>query len=249
MPTILVTNDDGIHSEGLAALADGLRCVGRVVVVAPEREMSTIGHALTLHSPLRLRELGPDRYIVDGTPSDCVYLGVVRVLSRTRPDLLVSGINRGGNVADDITYSGTVSAAFEGTLLGIRSLAISLLGRHEFDFTHAARFAPILARKVLQEGLPPDTLLNVNVPRGAPTGVGFSVQGRRTWSEEVVEKTDPRGRGYFWIGGAELRSKVDDPQSDLALLARGSISITPLHLDLTNHRALEQLGDWDLKLG
>ena len=249
MPTILVTNDDGIHSDGLSALAESLRAVGRVVVVAPEREMSTIGHALTLHSPLRLRQLGPDRYIVDGTPSDCVYLGVVKVLSRARPDLLVSGINRGGNVADDITYSGTVSAAFEGTLLGIPSIAISQLGRHEFDFSHAARFAPILARQVLQHGLPPDTLLNVNVPRGAPTGVGFAVQGRRTWSEEVVEKMDPRGRGYYWIGGAELRSKVDDPNSDLALLARGHISITPLHLDLTNYRALDQLSGWDLKLG
>src|SRR5690348_17235594 len=162
-PLILVSNDDGIHSEGIVALADALADLGEAVVVAPDRERSAVSHSLTLHRPLRVQELGPGRFAVDGTPTDCVNLAVNGILAR-RPALVVSGINKGANLGDDVTYSGTVSAAMEGTLLGVASLAISLIGRATFQFDAAAAFAARLARWVVERGLPSDTLLNVNVP-------------------------------------------------------------------------------------
>src|SRR6185295_10202499 len=171
---ILVSNDDGIHSAGLAALAESLGAVGDVVVVAPDREQSACSHALTLHRPLRIDDVSPGRYSVDGTPTDCVNLAINAILTR-RPALLVSGINRGANLGDDVTYSGTVSAAMEGTLLGVPSLAVSLIGRGPYDFAVAAAFAARLAAWVLEHGLPEDTLLNVNIPQdvdgAAPRGV------------------------------------------------------------------------------
>src|SRR5262249_50751575 len=174
-PLILVSNDDGIHSEGIAALADALRGLGEMVIVAPDRERSAVSHSLTLHRPLRVEELGTGRYAIDGTPTDCVNLAINGILPR-RPTLVVSGINKGANLGDDVTYSGTVSAAMEGTLLGVPSLAISLVGRSGFRFDDAARFSARLATWVIERGLPPDTLLNVNVPslaEGAPNGDGL----------------------------------------------------------------------------
>ena len=202
---ILVTNDDGIQSPGIVTLADSLSELGRVVVVAPDRERSAVGHALTLHSPLRAEEIMTDFFSVDGTPTDCVHLGIHGLLE-TRPDLVVSGINRGGNMGDDITYSGTVSAALEATLMGVPGIALSLVSDsfEMSDFQTAASFANALCRFVFEHGLPPDTYLNVNVPAGRTKGVKITRQGKRIYDHAVVEKTDPRGRKYYWIGGGEL---------------------------------------------
>jgi 5'-nucleotidase len=242
-PRILVSNDDGIHSAGLAALAGALDPLGEVVVVAPDREQSACSHALTLHRPLRIDEVQPRRYTVDGTPTDCVNLAVNAILSE-RPALLVSGINRGANLGDDVTYSGTVSAAMEGTLLGIPSIAISLLGRGPYDFAPAAAFAARLASWVLARGLPPDTLLNVNVPADAegvaPRAVALTRMGRRRYGDAIVEKVDPRGRKYYWIAGDEVPF-VAEEGTDFHAVQHGFISVTPIHLDLTNYRTLEAL--------
>ena len=228
------------------ALTEALRPLGAVTVVAPDRERSAAGHSLTLTQPLRVEKVGPRVYAVDGTPTDCVNLAVNGILRKRKIDLLVSGINKGGNMGDDITYSGTVSAAMEGTLLGIRSIAVSLVSRNNFRFDVAAEFAAKVARKVLRQGLPKDTLLNVNlpnVPLGEIRGVRITRQGKRIYGEAVVEKRDPRGRKYFWIGGDSLR-REDIPGSDLEAVEHNYISITPIHLDLTNYTSLRTLKRW-----
>ena len=243
LPLILVSNDDGIHSAGLAALAGSLEALGEVVIVAPDREQSACSHALTLHRPLRIDEIRPRWYSVDGTPTDCVNLAINAILGR-RPALLVSGINRGANLGDDVTYSGTVSAAMEGTLLAVPSLAVSLIGRGPYDFAVTAAFAARLAAWVLEHGLPPDTLLNVNVPQegegGAPRGVALTRMGRRRYGDAIVEKLDPRGRKYYWIAGEEVPF-VAEEGTDFHAVHQGLISVTPIHLDLTNYRTLEAL--------
>ena len=240
---ILVSNDDGIHSAGLAALAESLAAVGDVIVVAPDREQSACSHALTLHRPLRIDDAGPNRFAVDGTPTDCVNLAVNAILSE-KPTLLVSGINRGANLGDDVTYSGTVSAAMEGTLLGVPSIAMSLIGRGPYDFGPAAAFAARLAAWVLATGLPPDTLLNVNVPPDKdgvpPNAVELTRMGRRRYGDAIVEKVDPRGRKYYWIAGDEVPF-VAEEGTDFHAVQHGRISVTPIHLDLTNYPTLEQL--------
>jgi 5'-nucleotidase len=242
-PLILVSNDDGIHSAGLAALADVLTPIGEVIVVAPDREQSACSHALTLHRPLRIDEVQPGRFTVDGTPTDCVNLAINAILKR-RPALLVSGINRGANLGDDVTYSGTVSAAMEGTLLGIPSIAMSLIGRGTFEFGVAASFAARLAQWVLDHGLPPDTLLNVNVPQEfegtAPRAVALTRMGRRRYGDAIIEKLDPRGRKYYWIGGEDVPF-VAEEGTDFHAVHQGLISVTPIHLDLTNYRTLDVL--------
>lgn len=243
---ILVTNDDGVHSPGIVVLAEALSDLGRVVVVAPDRERSAVGHSLTLHHPLRAEEIRPGVFAVDGTPTDCVNLGIHGLLDR-RPDLIVSGINRGGNLGDDITYSGTVAAALEATLMGVSALALSLEGssfRAE-DFRPAASFAVGLAAEVFARGLPPDTFLNVNFPPLAPLGVRLTRQGKRRYGDVVVEKIDPRGRKYYWIGVGELGFEEAEG-TDFAAVHKGYISITPLHLDLTNYRSFEALSGWNL---
>jgi len=245
-PLILVSNDDGVRSEGIIALAEALRSLGTVYVVAPDRERSAAGHSLTLTQPLRVEKIGPRNYAVDGTPTDCVNLAVNGILRNKKIDLLVSGINKGGNMGDDITYSGTVSAAMEGTLLGVRSIAISLATRNHFRFDAATEFAGKVARKVLRQGLPKDTLLNVNlpnVPSGEIRGVRITRQGKRVYGEAVVEKRDPRGRKYYWIGGDSL-ARQDIPGSDLEAVEQNYISITPIHLDLTNYVSLRTLKRW-----
>jgi 5'-nucleotidase len=239
---ILVSNDDGIHSDGLAALAEALGGLGEVYVVGPDRERSAASHSLTLHRPLRVTELGARRYAVDGTPTDCVNLAIHGILPR-RPRLVVAGINRGANLGEDITYSGTVSAAMEGTLLGVPSMAVSQVGRDQFEFTAAAGFARALAQYVLGNRLPRDTLLNVNVPnRPAESVKGFTLtrQGRRRYGNAIVEKADPRGRKYYWIGSDEFEF-VKEEGTDFAAVAEGLISITPIHLDLTNHGSFGEL--------
>jgi 5'-nucleotidase len=243
---ILVTNDDGIHSPGLTTLAEQLARIARVVVVAPDRERSAVGHSLTLHSPLRAEEIRPGWFAVDGTPTDCVNLGIHGLLD-TRPSLVVSGINKGGNMGDDVTYSGTVSAAMEATLMGVPAFAVSLAGNSfaAADFAVAAEFSLRLSRRIFERSLPPDTLLNVNVPPGKPAGVELTRQGKRNYSEVIVPKTDPRGRLYYWIGGGDLGFE-NVPGTDFHAVHGGAISITPLHLDLTNYRSFAALATWQL---
>ena len=241
-----MSNDDGFRSEGIIALSEALRPLGTVYVVAPDRERSAAGHSLTLSHPLRVEKVGHRIYAVDGTPTDCVNLAVNGILRRKKIDILASGINKGGNMGDDITYSGTVSAAMEGTLLGIPSVAVSLVSRNHFRFDVAAEFAARVARKVLARRLPKDTLLNVNlpnVPKSEIRGVKVTRQGKRVYGEAVVEKRDPRGRKYYWIGGDTLQT-MDIPGSDLEAVERNYISITPIHLDLTNHMSLRTLKRW-----
>ena len=246
MSTILITNDDGIHSPGLAALKKGLAPLGRIVVVAPDRDNSAISHALTMHRPLRLTELETDVYTLDGTPTDCVSIALSKVFDHP-PDLLVSGINNGPNIGDDITYSGTVSAAIEGTMYAIASLAVSMAGEPPFDYTHSEPIIRKLARKVLDNGLPASTLMNVNIPDRVPVkGIKVTRQGRRIWKQAVQEVTDPRGRMHYWIGGGTplLDSGKD---TDVHVLSEGFVSISPIHLDLTNHEGISYFKE-DLKL-
>jgi 5'-nucleotidase len=247
-PLILVSNDDGIHSHGLAALVDAVAALGEVVVVAPDREQSAVSHSLTLHRPLRVNEIAPARFAVDGTPTDCVNLAINGILGR-RPALVVSGINLGANLGDDVTYSGTVSAAMEGTLLGVPSIAVSLVGREHFDFGAAAAVTARLVARVLERGLPADTLLNVNVPPAGdgipPKGMAITRMGRRRYGDAIVEKLDPRGRKYYWIGGEELQF-IEEEGTDFHAIRRGLVSVTPIHLDLTNYRSFEALRALDL---
>ena len=245
---ILVTNDDGVHAPGIVALRAALRDLGDVTVVAPDRERSAVGHALTLHHPLRVFECGDEIFAVDGTPTDCVNLGI-HTLLRSRPDIVVSGINRGGNLGDDVTYSGTVSAAMEATLMGIPAFAISLVTAEKGEhYEAAARFAVKLVNTVLARGLPKDTLLNVNVPDLPYDMLSpplFTAQGKREYEGQIVAKTDPRGRSYYWIGGVAPVFK-DIEGTDYHAVNRGHISISPLHLDLTNYSSLNILRQWDL---
>jgi len=244
---ILITNDDGFNADGLKVLEEALQPLGEVFVVAPDREQSGQGHALTLNHPLRIERRGARHYAVQGTPTDCIYMGVHSILGPRKPALVVSGINKGTNLGDDITYSGTVSAAFEATLIEVPAFAVSQqLDHGQCDFAAAGRFAVRLARAILDRGMPADTLLNVNVPHGAPKGVRVTRQGKRLYPGGVIERADPKGRTYYWIGGAPAEWE-EDPESDFAALAEGLISLTPLHLDLTNHRVLDEVRHWKLE--
>jgi len=245
---ILVTNDDGIHSEGIIVLAKALREIGEVFVVAPDREKTAVAHSLTLHRPLRVEKIKRNFWTVDGTPADCVYLGVNAVLAHP-PRLIVSGINKGGNMGDDVTYSGTVSAAFEGTLLGIPSFAISINARSHFKFRTAARFATRVARYIAKNGLPKDTFLNINVPNVDEREIkSYKITHQGRWTQNsnaVVEKMDPRGKRYYWIaGGRQTFSKKGD--TDIKAVTNSYISITPMHLDLTDYASMDLLKKWKL---
>jgi 5'/3'-nucleotidase len=240
---ILVTNDDGVHAAGLAALAAALADLGEVYVVAPDREQSAVGHALTLHRPLRVDQLGERRFAVNGTPSDCVNLGILGLLPE-RPVLVASGINHGSNLGEDVTYSGTVSAAMEGTLLGVLSMAVSLSEPDGSGFDEAGAVARAVATRLLVEGVPPLTLVNVNVPRGAVKGVRVARLGHRVYSEKAVRETDPRGRPYYWIGAGPPVWE-EDGDSDIAAVHNGYAAVTPLHLDLTHHGALRGMAGWE----
>jgi 5'-nucleotidase len=243
---ILITNDDGFGADGLKALEESLAAVGSVWIIAPDREQSGQGHALTLNHPLRFERRGARHFAVQGTPTDCIYLGVNQILEE-RPALVCSGINRGTNLGDDITYSGTVSAAFEATLIGVPAFAISQqIHDGGVDYVAAARFARGLAQEILARGLPAGTLFNVNVPRTAPGGVRVTRQGKRLYPGGIIERQDPKGRSYYWIGGTPAEWE-EDPESDFAALAEGLISVTPLHLDLTNHRVMDEVRHWNLK--
>jgi len=246
MPRILVTNDDGVFSEGIKLLASSLAEIAQVIVVAPDREQSATGHSLTLHRPLRMQQIESNVYSVDGTPTDCVNLGILWLLKDDPPDLVISGVNFGPNMGDDVTYSGTVSATFEGTLLGIPSVAFSQeIGEH-FSFEKAALFAKRFVEVLLSESLPPDLLLNVNIPSGEIRGVRFTRLGKRRYQQVVVEKTDPRGRNYFWIAGTP--EWQEEEGTDHSAVSAGLVSITPLHLDLTDYRGLAGYPDLEQRL-
>ena len=238
MPRILVTNDDGYRSEGIHALAEALRAIGDVTVVAPIAEASAIGHALTLRRPLRLEAIVDRTFAVDGTPTDCVNVAISQVFKGV-PDLVVSGINKGWNLGDDITYSGTVAGALEGALLGIPSIAVSLRAtRSEYDFSHAARTAAAFADAVLRRPLPPRTFLNINVPKGLPKGHRVTVQAKRNHVTSVAERHDPKGRPYYWIEEGENAWHADE-RSDYQVVRAGYVSVTPLQPDLTAYDALQ----------
>jgi 5'-nucleotidase len=237
MPRILVTNDDGVHSEGILALAAVLAPLGEVTIVAPIQEASAIGHALTLRRPLRLETVTSGVFAVDGTPTDCVNVAIAHVL-RGKPDLIVSGINKGWNLGDDVTYSGTVSGALEGALLGIPSIAVSTQNNaNEFEFGPSASAARTIAEAVLERGMPKFTLLNINVPFGPNRGFKTTVQARRNHVTVVSERTDPRNRAYYWIEEGENHWEPHD-RSDYQAVKDGYISITPLQPDMTAHDAL-----------
>lgn len=241
---ILVTNDDGVYSPGLRALADAMATLGDAVIVAPDRNRSAVGHALTLEQPLRAEEIEPGIFAVDGTPTDCVNLGIHGLMMQ-RPDLVVSGINSGSNMGDDITYSGTVSAAMEASLMGIPAIAVSLDAKtfSDVDLVTATEFVVELARQVIKKGLPPDTFLNVNVPTGGCRGVEITRQGKRRYGQAIIVNEDPRGRKYYWIGGSSVGFE-DIPGTDCCAVSRGYISVTPLHTNLTSDSFCEGLKLW-----
>ncbi|MFN7133457.1 MAG: 5'/3'-nucleotidase SurE [Myxococcales bacterium] len=242
---ILLSNDDGIFAEGLRALYDALAPIAEVWVVAPDREQSASSHSITLHRPLRIRQQGERWFAVDGTPTDCVFVAVNHLMREHRPDVVCSGINHGANLGNDVIYSGTVAAAMEGALLGISSIAFSHVGR-SWDFPPRARFAAQLVNVVAENPLPRSTLLNVNFPPGPARGYAFTTLGKRSYGEAVIEKTDPRGRLYYWIGGSEA-SHEDIPGSDCnAVFDDSLVSVTPLNLDFTDHPVLEVLRTWDV---
>jgi 5'-nucleotidase len=274
---ILATNDDGIDAPGLWALVVALREVGEVVVVAPDHNWSAAGLTKTMHKPLRISEArfpdGSAAYTTNGAPSDCVALALLGILPQP-PDLVVSGINSGANMANDILYSGTVAAAMEGVISGITSLAVSLdifkslqdakgqgsrpegpkgipregMGE-EADFTYAAQFTARLVRQMGERGLPPGILLNVNVPclpSSEITGVEITRLGRRLYKDALVERRDPRGHSYYWIGG-ERPGGITEEGTDIWALANKRISITPLQLDMTDHSLIAELKNWEIK--
>ena len=240
MPVILVTNDDGVSSAGIHALATALKPLGSVTVVAPTQEASAIGHALTLRRPLRIEDHGPGLFAVDGTPTDCVNLGVDIILKQ-KPDLVVSGINKGWNLGDDVTYSGTVAGAMEGALLGIPSIAVSLKRTGSFDFSFSAEAAATVASAVLASPWPSKTFLNLNLNSGPFKGFRVTTQARRNHVTKIATRTDPRGQAYYWIEEALDEWHADGGRSDYEAVMEGYVSVTPLQADLTDHKAIGAL--------
>ncbi|MBX2990923.1 MAG: 5'/3'-nucleotidase SurE [Bacteroidetes bacterium] len=249
---ILVSNDDGIHAEGIFALVHGLKAIADVTVVAPASQQSAVGHAITVNYPLRVFPFHKNNdffgHAVEGTPADCVKLGV-KFLLKQRPDMVISGINHGSNTAINIIYSGTVSAATEGTILGIPSVAVSLTSYQSQDFSYAAKFATRLALLVAEQGLPPKTLLNVNVPAVSEEeikGVKITRQGISTWEDRFDVRRDPANREYFWLTG-NMNVIDTDPDSDQIAIRENYVSVTPVKYELTDHILLERMKQWGVE--
>jgi 5'-nucleotidase len=242
MKKILLTNDDGIRAEGLKALEKGLALLGEITVVAPDREMSATSQSITIHSPLRVQMIDEHHYAISGTPADAMILALHQLLQH-KPELVVSGINPGPNLGENVIYSGTVAAAMEATLHGVPAIAVSLASRKGTDFTAAAGFAAQLAVKVLEQGLPNGVMLNVNVPRGEVRGVRITRQSQKFTQNIIHEKKDPRGRPYYWQDENIIREKVE-PDSDYAAILNHEISITPLQADRTDYGSLNHLSSW-----
>lgn len=249
---VLLTNDDGIHSAGIQALWQQFAAVAEVTVVAPDSEKSATSQAITVHQPIYVDEqvieqAGVRGWRVVGTPTDCVKIALETNIMEP-PDLIVSGINHGPNIGTDVLYSGTVSAAIEGALHGIPAIAVSLDARENFDFTAAAQFAVRLAKQFIQHPLPPRTLLNVNVPAlpsDQITGVSITKLGRREYRNAFHPHQDPRGRTYYWMSG-EIVDCANDPDTDVAAVKAGRISVTPIHFDLTKYNLMDALTAWNL---
>ncbi len=248
MSIILVTNDDGVHSPGLISLFHAMKDLGDAYVIAPDRERSAVSHALTLHRPLKVEELRERVFSINGTPTDCVAVGINKILPE-KPVFVVSGINKGANLGDDVTYSGTVSAAMESTIMGIPAFAISLVTQEQrsssFNFDTAARIASSMGRYILENSLPYDTLLNVNVP-DVPfqniRGKKLTRQGKRIYDGSIQETLDPHGEKHYWIGGGQPYWEHGE-DTDIQAVQDNYVSITPIHLDLTNYDALKFLKD------
>ena len=270
---ILLTNDDGIHAPGLFALYQEIKKLGKVLIVAPDSERSAVGHAITLSQPLRVWPWPPANraahpippkstnftdtddgiwgYAVSGTPADCVKIAYWALLQEHKPDLLISGINHGSNTGLNVIYSGTVSAATEGTILNIPSFAISLTTYEEADFSFAAKFARKLATVILQNGLPVGTYLNVNVPavpENQIRGIAITRQGQAVYREKFEQRKDPQNKTYYWLTGYKINLENDGPDTDDYAILNNMISITPVHYDLTNYQFLDKLKQWKLKL-
>jgi len=250
-PFILITNDDGITAPGLAVLYQSMMRLGEVAVVAPDREMSAAGHAITLSKPLRANEVklegGVVGHAVNGTPADCVKIAVKALLDR-EPDLVVSGINLGSNTGINVIYSGTVSAATEGVILGIPSIAFSLATWEQPDFRASGKIATLLAREILQQSLPANTLLNVNIPplpMEEIKGIRVTKQGKAIFDEQFDKRLDPRSRPYYWMTGTRLPEEEEDGSDD-RMVQEGYVSVTPIQYDLTHYNFLESLRKWPI---
>jgi 5'-nucleotidase len=248
MPLILVTNDDGVYSPGLTSLFHAMETLGDAYIVAPDRERSAVSHALTMHRPLKVEQLKDRIYSMNGTPTDCVAVGINKIIP-ARPALVVSGINKGANLGDDITYSGTVSAAIESTIMGIPAFAVSLAVQHQslrhMNFEPAAKIAAQIGSYILMQSLPYDTLLNANipdVPYEAIKGVKLTRQGKRIYDDSIQETFDPQGQKHYWIGGGNPYWEHGE-DTDIQAVQDHYVSITPIHLDLTNYDALQFLKD------
>ena len=250
---ILIANDDGIHAKGLHVLAEALSKVADIAVVAPSQERSTTSHSLTLHKPLRVHELKPGFYHVNGTPADCVYLGLHKVFKDSKPDLVVSGINRGANLGYDIHYSGTVAAARQAVIMNIPSVAVSLTLKrgalpintdvNTLNFESAAHYACKIVQAFSKKSLPAGVFLNVNVPDlplSQIMGMRFVKTGVRIYGDQVLENKDPRGRSYYWLGGPHITNEsIED--TDCKAIEDGYVSVTPLHIDATEYSFLKLL--------
>jgi 5'-nucleotidase len=246
--TILITNDDGIRAEGLKILEGSLSGLGETILVAPENEQSATSHAITLDGPLRIKEYSENRYSVNGTPTDCVLLAVHRILD-SKPDLVVSGINHGPNMGEDVTYSGTVAAAIEGNILGIDSIAISITSWDPTSFDAAGKISRCLASRMLDRKRGGEVFMwNVNIPplpEDEIKGIRITKLGSRVYNDSIIKKTDPRGKDYFWIGGGEPGWRSDE-KSDFTAVSSGFVSVTPLKVDMTDYKSVIELEQWKL---
>jgi len=246
-PRILITNDDGYHADGIIALENALSEIGDVYVVAPASEMSGASHSLTLARPLRIRQIDARHWTVDGTPTDCVTLALNKIIPpEERPHICASGINHGPNLGDDATYSGTVAGALEATILGVPGLAFSLVAYRSHDFNESLSVAKAITQRALNEGVPPNTLLNINVPKGAPRGIKVTKQGFKNARPIISEHIDPRGKPYYWIGENRIGFHADEGGTDFEAVDEGFVSVTPMRSDLTNHAAIEFLKTWEI---
>lgn len=246
---ILVSNDDGVEAAGLRALAEALLELGEVAVCAPDREQSATSHSLTMHLPVRARSVGERAHSVTGTPTDCVFVATQAILPR-RPDFVLSGVNHGMNMGEDVLYSGTVSAAMEATVIGIPAVALSYAGRGDVEHLEAygELVSRLLRQLVARGGFPAETLLNVNLPPIHPSevkGVKVTRLGRRVFSDSLTRGTDPSGRPYYWIGGGTIEWNAEEG-TDFHAVENGYVSVTPLHLDLTNHALISDVAAWGL---
>jgi 5'-nucleotidase len=244
---ILITNDDGVHAPALAPLRQELSELGRVTVVVPDRDQSATSHSLTLHRPLRIHRHAGDLFSIDGTPTDCVVIAYHGLLDHA-PDLVISGINHGPNMGEDVFYSGTVSAAIEGAMQGAPAIAASLVTRENADFIEPARFIRRLAEEAMRRGFEGKRVLNVNLPHRAwneVLGVRITRLGTRVYSDTLIEKTDPRGRAYYWIGGQDPVWEEQEG-TDFHAVNTGHISVTPLAFDLTDYKAVVAMEQWNL---